>query len=412
MLGKLHLRFDQQASLIKTVEVSLPTSYSQIRSMMFGFIPTNGGSSSMIDSNSSLRGRASTVSLAKGEIIAQLIQEQFSLPVLLIKAPKATMEEAPEVGQKGEKGNRQLNGDEPAEVSRVSALQVDDASQCRRIIRFLEERQFIVAQDRDSLNHFIDDVEAQLALAEQLTPEIDQKQKQILLTFCAPHIDAIIDACKNEAPTQEAILGNVTWLQIDASCSRRDLALALLLQSTQQDAASLFHEQFNGLSDFCRASAKAIHLMFKGVSQLESIFTEASAGIPFLTKQRQALLELIEEKLTEQFGPEAVPEQNTKSLTKEQMQALRARLFCDGFHLDAVRLTQVDDEEQKVVSLQPFQAVFDALEGNFGSMVVYGDTFSEYQPKHRWFAPNGEILEGEAARNRFLKILAEVAVSS
>jgi hypothetical protein len=199
-------------------------------------------------------------------------------------------------------------------------------------------------------------------------------------------------------------LGEDTWLDIAGPFDKLDkqaIARAILFDSCEGSIAKIFMEEFRGLQNG-KDSANRIRAIYNGDSTLESTFKRMGQGVPRLEVQRTILVELIEEKLNAKFGAEemeGIPEGSNPELIK----ALRQRLFSDGYSLDMISIDSSEKDSPKL-KIESFGATVDAMEGRFGEQHEGRSFF----PKHYWRLPGDTLIEGEAAKERFKQIRAEV----
>lgn len=382
------INLSEKDSSILSINVQTPGVYGRSQSIEFRFYSSN----SMVSVLQDMNGAQSSLSYGQATQLAKDLFDRFHFPVEVEKKRKALCFTQPhgftECTFKDKDGNLQLReGVDPDLFWAVTALKIHDLSKYREMIQFLSDKGFISVDDRASLNPFITNIEKQLEFAKQLTEQVTQAQKDIIVAMCTPYIEAILEDCENKAVDESALIGKATWTKIDPSMkplNKRDVALCVIFQAMQSGVATLFLEEFEGLKENCSESAQALEKIFNGCGDLESAFRQNGTGVPLLVKQRAVICSLCEEKLTERFGPEKDPQKKGADL--KLLQTLRSRLLCDGYHLKCVRIAN------QLLTLNPFNAVFDALDGNF----IY------------WGTPDGLVLKGPAAQERFLKIKGEV----
>lgn len=303
MTSPIFYRFSQQKFLFKGLELDITSPYILERRLMLVFTPYSHFGMEQI--NASLSGRVSPIALSQAEKIARVISEHLSLAVMVVKGLKLPEHKKNEVLEVDAQGNQKPKGNFVAEDVWVpTALEINRPDRLRAVIEFLEDRAYISTEDKTYLDPYLSEIEQKFAVANQLTPTITQAQKDFLSTTCMPSIKALIAACEDKTLTNASILGNVTWCSFDSPFTKRNLALCLLMKAMQSDYATLFGEMFGGLRTSCGEPGRFLCTVYGGHAKLEPALAKLGTGVPYLTTQRQFILELIEQQLTQHFGPE------------------------------------------------------------------------------------------------------------
>lgn len=400
MTGKI-LTCDNQSTLIKFIETPSKNSYQTDKVIRLGLYPLSSPSDFAMDSIHSLTfGRTKTVSLADARHVAHLISEHIHAPVAVIKElavsrieKKRVLEVDPITHEE-----RLKPGIEEEDVYVPTALEFTNVEHFRTVIEFLNQNEYLSTADRAALNPYIKEIEDAVYFNQNLTETASPMQQEVLRFIAEPYVDAIVDLCA-QLDNPAAFLGETTWATLQEPLSRQDIARAALYGSCQNGSRMLFLELFSGLKEELD-SGEALKKIYFGDSTLESTFIRQGAGVPCLEAQREVLAELIEEKLSEKFGPEqteALPDGTDPLLVR----TLRHRLFCDGYSLD---MTSQDFSQRPVqIRMNPFGSTIEALNGNFGSQEDFG-----FISLHNWSTPDGMKIEGEAAKTRFNQIRSEV----
>lgn len=347
--------------------ISNTGTYHEHSKIQFGLQPAKDVVGSIFGT---LNGRTSVISLADADQIATVISTQFQTPVRVIKEMKISIHMQNELIVDGE----MQPGVTEEDVYLPEALEITDLSRLREMIQFCETQGYIDLETRAALNPFITEVETILADAARLSPEATPAQTAVIRLVAEPYIDAIIEECRN-AESNEALLGKtVSWgLTLARDFRRRDIAFAVLLQTMQRDPATLFYEQFEGLKEACADSGNALQNLYHGSATLESTYRRQGNDMPSIEAQRKALLEFVDEKLTQVFGEEKDPQ--VLAYSKEFLQALRKTMFVEGYPIETIKL----QGGAYTINVDNFNMVLHGLRGNFGESneSEYEQTFAK-----------------------------------
>ena len=352
----------------------------------------------------SIQGRASVVSLAQAENVANLISNEFHIPVTVIKELKVGdsqkdqfLETDPETHETRLKpGITEEEAYSPTELE--FPLNDNEPELLRNIIAFLDEHQYISSMDRASMNPILTQLENTLMFHRGLTQTATGEQQRILCQFAEPYIDGLIDVCLEKKNAAE-LLGDASWVTMADPIDQQAVARAVLYGSCQGKAPTLLLESFRGINSDETGTAEVLYKMCSGSSTLEATYRQLGVGVPRLEVQRAILIEFIEEKLQQRFGQEAIPEGIDPMLVLK----IRQRLFAEGYSMDMVTM---GGEDYSILTIDPLRSTLDALNGNFGEI-----RYNSFCPAHYWTRADGTSLEGEQAQARFNEIRAEVLVS-
>ncbi len=352
----IEFNLSENSHPFKMIEVRANSPHTHHRYLRLGFSPSMGYAYHFEnlfmtgddrDRWEKFKERVLTIPMEEAEEIAQRIEEQFHIHVVV----KSKEESFEFYGQKSHYIVPQY----------IEIREIEDA---RGIIAFVQQQGLISVDDRAALHPFLRTIEDQLENSKIIVTELTAAQKDVIELVAEPYIDAIIQACDGIEKEEDFL---ADFLALEEPFSKRDIAFGIL---TSKEGSNLFYERLNPLKESCMDSYLAL-LKTYGGNELENTLKKYGLGIPSLSQQRAVIYDLIQKKLTEKFGRE-----NTTPLFHENM---RRKLFIEGFDLQVISLGTRNEEDQKLpLLIRPFQTTVDAIEGNLDESDRYFDTYNDY----------------------------------
>lgn len=212
------VNLENQGHFIKFIQIPPFNAYADRRVVRLGLDTIQSAADHLaLSILSSIRERTSLVSLAEAEHVANLISNEFHIPVTVIKELKVgnvqrdqVLETDPETHETRLKpGITEEEAYSPTELE--FPLNDNEPELLRNIIQFLDEHQYISSMDRASLNPIVAQLENTLMFHRGLTQTATGEQQRILCQFAEPYIDGLIDVCLEKKNAAE-LLGDASWV--------------------------------------------------------------------------------------------------------------------------------------------------------------------------------------------------------